>query len=96
MKLGLVIVKSAENQSVYCFREKVAKLLSLKGSLKSKKFRKQTPPPKWQKLGILGGSRKKHSFLGAFYEKLWKVNNPKKYRIIDYRIRMLNYLAWID
>ena len=44
--------------------------------------------------GFLGGSRKKHSFLRAFYEKLWKVNNPKK--IIDYRIKMLNYLTWID
>ena len=96
MKLGLVIVKSAENQSVYCFREKVANLLSLKGSLKSKKFRKQTPPKMAKTRGFLGLCRKKHSFLGAFYEKLWKVNNPKKYRIIDYRIRMLNYLTCID
>ena len=54
MKLGLVIVKSAENQSVYCFRERVANLLSLKGSLKSKDLESR-PPLKWQKLGVPKG-----------------------------------------
>ena len=62
VKLGLVIVKSAENQSVYCFREKVANLLSLKGSLKPKKFRKQTPPKMPKTRGSKGGVEKSLAF----------------------------------
>ena len=42
-ELELVIVKSAENQSVFCFEENGWNLLTFQGSLKSKKLRKQTP-----------------------------------------------------
>ena len=34
MKLGLVIVKTAENLSVYWFREKEANLFSFRGTVK--------------------------------------------------------------
>ena len=45
-------------------------MLSLQGSLKSKKFRKRTPPLKCRKLGVLGGTKMNFRALGDLLKEL--------------------------